>query len=315
MFLICLIVFIFIVYYIIKVFFPYPRYLGLAYKKPIMYNLYSWVDRSTIPSDATTPMAKLLEFTIETYCPKDLRKELHQVFYKARSLLPYYQPLIWAFKKNTNGDFYWEIYFYGLSVDTLTEQGAAYQELKITPKEFLKKMDQGNLNIPKNPFITSIDITIKNNKIEIINPVSYHATNNNYYTLPLRVESVNLKNLSSRSHFWIIYNNKKQLLDSAKEMKMPEKIIPKVLLQVDKFPDFKSMTFAWKKNKQLISIYPCGINIDKFESFLIENDYSKELIQLFKQYKKRFMAHEWDIVLNYNSKNMKLSRTGFAGSL
>ena len=71
MFLIFLIVILYLVYYLIKVFLPYPRYLRLAYYKPMMCNLYSWTIKNQVPSDVTTPLAKLLEFTIEVYCPKN----------------------------------------------------------------------------------------------------------------------------------------------------------------------------------------------------------------------------------------------------
>ena len=318
MFLILLIVILYLVYYLIKILLPYPRYLRLAYYKPMMCNLYSWSVRNQVPPDVTTPLAKLLEFTIEVYCPKKLRKSLHEIFYKARSLVPYHQPLVWAFKKTQTGEFYWEIYYYGLSVSDQTYKSNEYKSLKTTPNIFVKKMTHDTINLPQDPFIVSLDISIKNNEVVVNNPVSYHATDiksKEIYQLPMKVTSINLKESTKRSNFWIIYNQNSQLIESAKDMGMPEKLIPKVFNKIRDFKEFKSMTFAWKKEKKLISIYPCGININDFEIFLNKNQFDINLINLFKQYKKRFIAHDWDIVLNYNSENMKLVRTGFAGSL
>ena len=191
--LIFLIVILYLVYYLIKVFLPYPRYLRLAYYKPMMCNLYSWTIKNQVPPDVTTPLAKLLEFTIEVYCPKKLRKSLHDVFYQARSLVPYHQPLVWSFKKKTTGEFYWEIYYYGLSVSGATSKGKEYHSMKNPPNVFLKKMGQNNIAIPEHPFIMSLDVYIKNEQIVIINPVSYHAIDIKPTNYTITYESIQYK--------------------------------------------------------------------------------------------------------------------------
>ena len=50
-----------------------------------------------------------------------------------------------SFKKKTTGEFYWEIYYYGLSVSGATSKGKEYHSMKILPMYF-KKIGQNNLS-------------------------------------------------------------------------------------------------------------------------------------------------------------------------
>ena len=286
---------------------------GVACRQPLMANLFLFTSRSPLP----WPPAQLLAQSVERLCPQRHREALHGLFARAQALCTQRHPLVWSCKATLTGQVRWELYLYGVD----PWRGASSQRVGtefqtcLSPDAFFGAL-LGAGAAPRveaqGLCIASVDVHVHPERgVSLSTPVLYAAQRTPVYDLPLEVASRCAQSGAPRSRFFIVDGSPGEVRAALRRMGAGVQDCATALRILARFGSCKSVTLAWKREKRVFSVYPCGVAPSVFAGLLRECGLAGAL----ESCGPASAAFEWDVGVDVDLQSGTPVRVGFAGSL